>query len=299
MLGGDARFRPLQMHCLQINDEDEEEEDGEDLEWPDDADVHKFAAGLLRQASLERVELSHIPLSMPALLDAVVDAALARRWTSFFCESCELSPTSALALARLLRNNTALEMLHLNGQGVPLLDGFAAALLAAALRANTTLRVLQLNASDLWSDIDAGIVLMRALKAHPSLRALILAVQDADENAAAVGRALGALIAANAPALHTLDVSSNGLGDEGLAPLLSALARNTHLRVLRCGGNGMSAAFARRRLLPAIRANTSLRKLDVSTCGYSDEEDDICSLAPEADDAEALVRARCEKTGDA
>ena len=42
---------------------------------------------------------------------------------------------------------------------------------------------------------------------------------------------------------------------------MDALPRNTHLRELVCRGNGMRAAFARKRLMPALAANTSLQKL--------------------------------------
>jgi hypothetical protein len=295
LLGGDALFRPLQLRSLFLDEERDEDED-EALARPDDADVHAFfAAGLQRQASMERLELVNIPLSMPALLDAVVDAALARRWKSLKCWFCELSPASAGALARLLRNSTALELLHVHGNHAQLLDGPAAALLADALRANTTLRVLHLIALDLWEDVDAGIAVVRALTAHPSLRELSLSVHRISWHAAAVGSALGAPIAVDAPALHTLDVSGNWLGDAGLAPLLEALPRSTHLRVLRCGDNGMRGAFACDCLLPAIRANASLRELDASTHWGGELEGMVPFLVLEA---EALVRARAE-AGDA
>jgi hypothetical protein len=84
-----------------------------------------------------------------------------------------------------------------------------------------------------------------------------------DAHHAAAGAALGALVAANAPALHELDASWAGLDDDAWCPLLDALPRNTHLRKLDLSdeGDAMSEAFARDRLLPAVRANTSLRKL--------------------------------------
>jgi hypothetical protein len=68
-------------------------------------------------------------------------------------------------------------------------------------------------------------------------------------------------VAANSPALHTLFIRTSGLGDAGLRGLVEALPRNTHLRELTLWGNGTSAAFARDVLLPALRANTSLRSL--------------------------------------
>ena len=73
---------------------------------------------------------------------------------------------------------------------------------------------------------------------------------------------LAALIAADAPALHVLEVfCCDSLGDAGMAPIVEALALNHHLRELNCHSNGTSDAFARERLLPAVRANTSLRTL--------------------------------------
>jgi hypothetical protein len=94
---------------------------------------------------------------------------------------------------------------------------------------------------------------------------------------------LGALLAANAPALTELDVSWCDLGDEGLRPLFDALPpANTHLRALDCGRNWTSEAFARERLLPAVRANSSLRELKTEL--YSDA----------AREAEALVQCRAD-----
>ena len=104
---------------------------------------------------------------------------------------------------------------------------------------------------------------MRAFTGHPSLRNLRLPGNTPPDQAAA-GAALGALVAANAPALRILQVHNSNLGDAGMSPLLDALAQNTHLRELNCCNTGMSEAFARDRFLPAIRANASLRKLDAS-----------------------------------
>jgi hypothetical protein len=73
---------------------------------------------------------------------------------------------------------------------------------------------------------------------------------------ALVGPALGALMAVNAPPLKELGLVDCNLGDAGMRPLLEALPHNTHLKDLLCTGSGMSAAFARDVLLPAVRATT-------------------------------------------
>jgi hypothetical protein len=42
---------------------------------------------------------------------------------------------------------------------------------------------------------------------------------------------------------------------------MDALPHNTHLRVLDCSDNGLSEAFKRNRLLPAVRVNPWLQAL--------------------------------------
>jgi hypothetical protein len=76
------------------------------------------------------------------------------------------------------------------------------------------------------------------------------AVGEAQQQA---GAALGALIAANSPALRDLRFHASGLSDAGMSLLVDALPRNTHLEMLLCTRHGASAAFVRERLLPALR----------------------------------------------
>jgi Ran GTPase-activating protein (RanGAP) involved in mRNA processing and transport len=78
---------------------------------------------------------------------------------------------------------------------------------------------------------------------------------------AVAGAAFGALVATNAPALRILNVACCGLHAAALGPLVDALPHNTHLRTLECHNNGITEAFARERLLPALQANASLREL--------------------------------------
>jgi hypothetical protein len=133
---------------------------------------------------------------------------------------------------------------------------------SVALRANATIVNVSLVGVGLWEQPAMGAALVSALTAHPSLRVLSLNKNALDaDHADVAGSALGALIAANAPALTVLDISDCDLGDNGLRPLFEALPRNTHLCTLRCFGNGMTAACAREHLLPALRATTSLRTL--------------------------------------
>jgi hypothetical protein len=137
---------------------------------------------------------------------------------------------------------------------------------------------------DLWRDAEAAAVLMGTLTAHPRLRLLDLSFNRPDNGglpAAEAGAALSALLLANAPALHTLAIGGCRLGDDGMGSVVEALRHNTHLTKLNCN-NHMSEAFSRDVLLPAVRANATLRELVA--------QDYVVDVA--AREAEALVAAR-------
>jgi hypothetical protein len=235
------------------------------------ADVRELGPDLAAHAWLRQLCLIRAVPS-PWALDAVVDAALAsRRLTSLHFENCYLPPAGAPALARLLYGNAALPELSVrqfdDRRAGPLLDADAAEVLAGALRANATLTELTLEGWRVFDSAAAAVTLLGALAAHASLRTLRLrddGVREWDAAArAAVGAALGALVAADAPALTALSVSDCHLGDAGMAPLFAALPQNTHLRSLACAENDVTEACARDALLPAVRANAGLRALDV------------------------------------
>jgi hypothetical protein len=250
MLQNEPPFQPLRLRTLIVDFQE-----GADNE----ATVLALAADLAAHASLKHVRLAYAPLHMPAALDAVVDAALARGFVSLTFWGCRFSPASVPALARLLGGGT-LTGVNISQEGQQLLDGPSAALLAAALRDNSTLTHLRIS-GDTWRDTAAAAVLLGALTGHRSLRTLDLSDNYVLVEAPAAGAAIGALVAANAPALTELDVSWSSLGDAGLRPLFDALPRNTHLHELDISYNGMSEAFVRDVLLPAVRANASLRTL--------------------------------------
>ena len=108
--------------------------------------------------------------------------------------------------------------------------------------------------------------LIRAVTNHPTLAKFKVNLRRSavPDDAAAVASALGALVAANASALACLSVGSL-MGDDGLRDLVVALPANTHLRQLDIKNNGLGDGFARDVLLPALRANASLRSLSVYT----------------------------------
>jgi hypothetical protein len=252
VLRNEAPFELLHVHRLRAY-----------LPHLDEAGVVAFAADVAAHASLEGLTLEDARLNTRAALDAVIDAALARRLHSVAFLECGITPASAPSLARLLGSGA---LTTLKCKDAHLLDAPDARVLAAALRANATLTSLKLNRAGVFDEAAAAAELLGALHGHASLRVLNLRdnyVAAADQ--AAVGAALGALVAAssaNAPALTELDVTGCNLGDDGLRPLFEALPHNTHLRTLKCKFNGMGAAFACDVLLPAMRANTSLRMWD-------------------------------------
>jgi hypothetical protein len=259
--------------------------------------VLALAADLAAHASLASVWLFDAPLDNPVVLDAVVDAALARRLTSVKLDSCHLSPASAPALARLLRGDMLTGLSIHNNRFWELLDAPAATLLANALRANSSLTALTLYSIQLWRDAAAVAELLAAFTAHPRLRLL-----DLSENwrhgggvqAAEAGAALAALLLANAPAMRELNIRHCGLGDEGMGPVVEALRHNTHLTKLDCSWNEMSEAFARNTLLPAMQANTTLRELVAAEEPGEEDQEEKDDEEVAAREAQALVAGRAQ-----
>jgi hypothetical protein len=272
MLRNEPPFQPLRLRELRVFSEI----------GADEASVLSLAADLADHVSLKRVYLEELSLQAPAALDAVVNAVLTSRLDGVCFWACRLSPASAPALARLLSGGTLTDLI-ISQRGQQLLDDASAALLGAALCTSTTLTSLSLLSSGLWNATNAAAVLLSALTGHPSLCMLAFVGNSVDAtHATAAGASLGALIAANAPALERLSVSHCRLNDAALRPLFDALPANTHLRELDISHSNMTATFARDVLLPAVRANTSLRKLDA--------ESDVAH--PGVAEATALVAAR-------
>jgi hypothetical protein len=251
-LRNEAPFGPLRIRRLDVLF-------GLGTEAPD---VVAFAADRAAHASLEELTLRFARMSAPAPVDAVVNVALARRLRVVKLKGCNLFPASAPALARLLGGNS-LTTLWCTGSR-DFLDFGATAVLAAALRANNTLTSFSMADCGAFSDAAVATTLLNALTGHASLHAINLKhggnhIQDAV--AVVIGDALGALVAANAPALTLLKVSYCRIGEGGWRPLIEALRVNTHLRELHCGSSDLTQTFAADVLLPAVRANASLREL--------------------------------------
>jgi hypothetical protein len=254
LLRGEGVFAPVRMRRVHVNLR------SVDNSGVSEACVRALAADVAEHAWLRALWLVSVPMHAPAFMDAVVDAALTRKLHELSLSYCAVSPATVPALARLL-DGGALAALSVLNDSRQLLDEASAAVLGLALRRSSTLTSLRLQGCGLHAAAAATCVLLRALTAHPSLDTLKLCDERADtaaEAAAAVGEALGALVAADAAALTALDLSSYELGDAGLGPLVDALPANTHLRALHVSPSGCSDTFVVDALLPAVRSNASL-----------------------------------------
>ena len=190
-----------------------------------------------------------------------------------------------------------------------------------ALR-SSTLQALNLRSFRLWQDPAAADELMAALVGHPTLRELSLhdsvgGVRGAqtyawapsdDELIAAVrqrllnklcgngtgmspGGQLASLIT-HTSALQKLDLSGNNLGEDGLGLIIYVLPRSSTLKEfvyhVSYEDEFISREFARSVILPAVRLNISLRRLDFGPYGET---------LPELAEAQAIVAARTQDAG--
>jgi hypothetical protein len=225
------------------------------------ADVLALAAAVASHESLKCLNLLqvHFVRGLNALVDAAAELRVSQLCVDGY--SCSLDAETPSALTRLLQHGslTTLKVSNADFGDAPeksLLE------LCAALRSCHTLTHLVLGLHPPLG-ISSRVVteLLGAVGSLPALSVLNLSdslVQDTT----AFGHALGALLGANLPSLHTLHVNFCLLGDEGLAPLLDGLAANTHLRELDCHGNNLSEAFKRDRLWLALAALAARRRRD-------------------------------------
>jgi hypothetical protein len=244
-----------------------------------EVDVLPLATAAATHEGLQGLELACIPLSV-AQLQAVVDAAVQRQMTGLSFYRCSLGPEHLPQLARLLAI-PSLWTLYVYNDEQPLIVDDGVPAFCAALRASH-LRKLILDDVLLFNTLPDGLAVLDALTGHRSMEEFDLYSNPAPlpEAQQAVGEALGRLVAAES-ALTYLDMYYCDLGDAGVGPLFAALAQNTTLRTLKIAYNDISRECARDVVLPAVRANASLRELQFW-------QPDI----PELVEAEELVRGR-------
>ena len=197
-------------------------------------------------------------------VDALVDAAISAGIKDTLFGGCGLSQTALPALTRLLQSPgfVCLSVSNLSNRHA-LLEGPALPAFCEALRNCRSLWNLKLAEVKLWADMAAATQLFAAMEGLPALQELNLNNDRTDATPAsqrAAGECLARLIA-RSTSLRVLQLFNNWLGEAGLEPIFQALRGNSELVELIRMAEQVSADFARDVVLPAVRANTRLRKL--------------------------------------
>ena len=273
LLEGSPPFAPLRLHALAVSDTDGDA-------WP--PTFARALADAALQPELARLWAQNVALDeLPGVMDVLAIALVSRcSLRSFRLFHSALSPAEEPALARMLRDG-ALADVHFHNVLLDVGEEEEEPALADALRASGALTSLAL--VDTYIPAPTMLAVLGALAGHRSLRKLNLSYTFL-EDSAAVGAALGALLAADAPPLTELFLKRCHLGEAGLGPLCDALPHNAHLLTLDICSNRTHAGFVRDRLLPAVRGNTSLRTLLLSS-SFGDD-------AAEVDEVMRIVEAR-------
>jgi len=230
---------------------------GHSVSWPALLSVAAASAGSLTSLQLERVSGAYPAVGeLQALLGAVPQLGLLSSALQAGCGDAAGALRRDPPFARLQLHSLLLVEAGQPGELVGLGEALAAhhALTSLSIAFNV----------HLWRDPSEAASLLASLRGHPSLRELSVAGK-AGEHGAAAGAALAALLGVGA--LETMVAINVGLGDAGLACIAEALPKATALRRLDIAYNGMSDAFAAEVLLPAVRANGSLRRLVARTGG--------------------------------
>ncbi len=257
--------------------------------------LHESPAAL---AQLEHLELVHAPLDDAPALGVLTEALGVCRLPSLALLECPVLDDDGARFVAQLLSNGALAHLRVENErgrsGAGLFDAPSAHAVLSALRDSRTLRSLHVRGCAVFSP--AGLAaLLAALTSHPTLEELTLEVSHAPLHDAALP-ALGALVAADAPALTQLHVG-RGMFEEEVTPLVHALAANTHLQSLSLPFLYVSPAWAREVLVPAVVSCASLQQLSCSLdkssyTSYSEPSRAEYRLWDVLERAETLIKAR-------
>jgi hypothetical protein len=269
--------------------------------------MRELAAAIACQRStLQRVELLYVPLDVAP--EALFDAFLAcPRLAHLELRFPTVSQDVLAGLARLLRADMLVSFtLSEVAPSAELWESRAAAMaFAAALRACKRLTHLSLTDIGLLAargSVGAEAALMASLVGHPSLEDLSVGEFPGNTGEfaapALLGAWLGAVVAANTPALKCFCFSCASLSDADALPFFASLAFNTHLRWIVIYHHSLSIDFMRDVALPAIRANTSLRRASVPLYYAKDfEANDARTMALK--DIDAQIKAALHGRGEA
>jgi len=248
----------------------------------------KIKGFIVYQASLENVAVAD------ALMRGVAEAGVSD--VSF--NNCLLTPASVPGLApaslpgltQLLQSDCLERLSIFNRMQVLFEEGPDLTAFCHALR-SSTLQKLELKSCQLWLRPAAAGELLAALLGHQTLQDLTLLDYKTDDARRAAGEQLASLFT-HTSALQKLDLQFNSLGDACLAPIFDALPRANILKELifseSWSNETISREFARDVILPAVRANMSLRRLSFVGLGFFKDP------LPELLEAQAIVAARTQ-----
>eukprot|EP01033_Poteriospumella_lacustris_P012823 gene12823-9168_t len=192
----------------------------------------------------------------------IAPSAGAKRTTDEECnetiqriDALEIREDAKAQLRRLMWNDPTLTTLDLSGHPFGRhLNAAGVTVVASMLRANTTLTTLNLNGNSIGA---AGVTLVAsALEANTTLTTLHLSNNFI--GATGAPEAMSLLLRGNTT-LTSLDLGGNGIGDEGAMEIASALRGNATLTTLNLGGNRIGAVCASK-VASALRANTTYGK---------------------------------------
>ena len=257
----------------------------------DEQAVLDFAAALpSHRGKIKVLAVANASLENVAASDALLRSIAEARVSDVTFHHCNLAPASLPGLTRLLEAG-CLVRLAINHYGRALFEaGPELTTFCHALR-SSTLQKLVLAEVELWQDLAASGELLAALVNHPTLKELSLPdfVGATDDTRRAAGKQLAPFVT-HSSALQKLDLTWNQIGEAGLAPIFEALHFSSTLKELIVDHEDISHEFARDVILPAVRANTSLRRLNFR---YDDEYYDE-KLLPELVEAHIIVAARTQ-----
>ena len=233
----------------------------------------------------------HVPLRRPEEHEALLGAAISLQLRTLSWSNSTFTASMLPHLTRLLTENKNLRDLDIRwtraaDDDLPLDQALAA--FCAALRAST-LTDLTLMDMALWTSVPAvGGAIIDSLVDHPTLTSLNLDWNRAIslETAAAAGQALARIV--DCGRLVSLSIEHCLLGDVWATPLFAAVARSKVLKTLLLPQHAITKKCAESVVLPAVKANTSLRQLVF----YNEEDDEDVEISRHLAQAEGLVAAR-------
>jgi hypothetical protein len=221
----------------------------------------------VRELSVDESYFAHNGEEMQALADAVLNLRLTRLDLTH-CEAQSL-PALLPGLMQVFGSDTLTSFSFQCADWVEPLSVENGEALGDALQANRTLTSLSLYGRWVWWPEGCGVALVRALRNHSLLQHIGLSgrIYSTAAEKQQIGTALSELLAADCPALTSLDISCCDLEDAGMTPVVAALSRNSHIRKLNILRNRTSSQLEDA-MLGAVKDCKSLRELDCDNLAW-------------------------------